>query len=449
MSDSALLVGGRYRLIKTIGQGGMGTVWQAHDEVLGRDVAVKEIHPPPDLTDPERDVFSVRTFREARAAGRVAHPGVATVYDVLEEHGHPWIVMQLIHSRTLGELVRDDGPMPPADAADIGVQLLEALRAAHAAGVLHRDVKPDNVLLTEDGRAVLTDFGIATTEGEAPVTRTGVLLGTPAFMAPERAAGGEARVASDLWALGATLYYAVEGHSPFQRPHALATLGAVLHAEPAPLARAGMLAPVILGLLRKDPAERMTLDEAEHRLHRVMISDSVESTAPVVIPVPPAAPVREAAEADAMAAPGSADEAAPATAVPGRRRRPPLTAVAACTLALAVLTAGAAWWTNRQAGVRTPTTVPAVVRTSSISPSGPTPAPTRANTRPTTSATTYQNPVRQGTPPPTGRTGEPTPAPTGTPTKTEKTSATPSKSKTTKKATDSADVPPSDDAAAE
>ncbi|MFD1540041.1 serine/threonine protein kinase [Nonomuraea guangzhouensis] len=453
MSDSALLVGGRYRLVKTIGQGGMGTVWQAHDEVLGRDVAVKEIHPPPDLTDPERDVFSVRTFREARAAGRVAHPGVATVYDVLEEHGHPWIVMQLIHSRTLGELVRDDGPMLPADAADIGVQVLEALRAAHAAGVLHRDVKPDNVLLTEDGRAVLTDFGIATTEGEAPVTRTGVLVGTPAFMAPERAAGGEARVASDLWALGATLYFAVEGHSPFQRPHALATLGAVLHSEPAPMARAGMLAPVILGLLRKDPAERMTLDEAEHQLHRVMISDSVESTAPVAIPVPPAMPVRDAAaEAGAMAGPDPVDEAAPATVAPGRQHRPPLTAVAACTLALAVLTAGAAWWTNRQAGVRSPTPVPAVVRTSSVSPSGPTPAPT--HTRPTT----YQNPVRQDTPPPTGRTGEPTPAPTGTETKkpTEKASATPSKSKspentkttakTTKKATEPTDVPPADDA---
>ncbi|MBT2228739.1 serine/threonine-protein kinase [Nonomuraea sp. NEAU-A123] len=473
MSDSALLVGGRYRLIKTIGQGGMGTVWQAHDEVLGRDVAVKEIHPPPDLTDPERDVFSVRTFREARAAGRVAHPGVATVYDVLEEHGHPWIVMQLIHSRTLGELVRDDGPMLPADAADIGVQLLEALRAAHAAGVLHRDVKPDNVLLTEDGRAVLTDFGIATTEGEAPVTRTGVLLGTPAFMAPERAAGGEARVASDLWAMGATLYFAVEGHSPFQRPHALATLGAVLHAEPAPMARAGMLAPVILGLLRKDPAERMTLDEAEHRLQRVMISSSVESTAPVVIPVPPEVPVRDAAaEAGAMAGPGAmsapgpvdeADPAAgPATAAPRRQRRPPLTAVAACTVALAVLTAGAAWWTNRQAGVRTPTTVPAVVRTSSVSPSGPTPAATRAKTQPTTSPTTYRNPVRQGTAPPTGRTGEPTPTPTGTPTKkkpTEKASATPSKTpkkntktaakpttKATTKATGPAEVPPADDA---
>ncbi|WP_162795327.1 serine/threonine-protein kinase, partial [Nonomuraea lactucae] len=294
MSESAGMVGGRYRLLRTIGQGGMGTVWQAHDEVLGRDVAVKEVHPPPDLTGAERDVFSGRTFREARAAGRVAHPGVAAVYDVLEEHGHPWIVMQLVRSRTLGELVRENGPMPPARAAAVGLQVLEALRAAHAAGVLHRDVKPDNVLLTDDGRAVLTDFGIATTEDEAaPVTRTGILLGTPAFIAPERAAGGQASPASDLWSLGVTLYVAVEGHSPFRRPNALATLGAVLHAEPAPLARAGVLAPVLLGLLRKNPAERMPLEEAAMRLHAIMAGGTPEPTAPVVIPPQRTAPTAE------------------------------------------------------------------------------------------------------------------------------------------------------------
>ncbi|WP_433509896.1 protein kinase domain-containing protein [Nonomuraea sp. CA-143628] len=464
MSDSALLVGGRYRLIRTIGQGGMGTVWQAHDEVLGRDVAVKEIHPPPDLTDPERDVFSVRTFREARAAGRVAHPGVATVYDVLEEHGHPWIVMELVHSRTLGELVREDGPMTPAEAADIGLQLLEALRAAHAAGVLHRDVKPDNVLLTPDNRAVLTDFGIATTEGEAPVTRTGVLLGTPAFMAPERAAGGEAQIASDLWALGATLYYAVEGQSPFQRPHALATLGAVLHSEPAPMARAGMLAPVILGLLRKNPAERMALDEAEHRIHRLLIGSSPEETAPVNVPVPPTVPKQDPMpQTGAIAAPVAVAESDAGPARSRRVRRPPLAAVAAGTLALVVLTAGAAWWTNRQSQARQPvTTVPAVVRTTSVHPSGPTPSATPTQTE-TQGPTTDQNQVRQSTPPSGDRTGGPTPSPTGTPTKkepakkkepTKKPSATPTKSKTPKKSTKTSakatdepvDVPPADNA---
>ncbi|TMR88209.1 serine/threonine-protein kinase, partial [Nonomuraea basaltis] len=327
MSDSAGTIGGRYRLLRTIGKGGMGTVWQAHDEVLGRDVAVKEVLPPPDLTGPEREVFAVRTFREARAAGRVAHPGVATVYDVLEERGHPWIVMQLVRSRTLGDLIRDDGPMPPLQAANIGLQLLEALRAAHAAGVLHRDVKPDNVLLAEDGRAVLTDFGIATTEDEAPVTRTGILIGTPAFMAPERAAGGRARPASDLWSLGVTLYMAVEGHSPFQRDNALATLGAVMHAELEPLARAGVLGPVVLGLLRKDPAERMTLEEAERRLTEILAGSAPERTGPVPVPM---------------------------TTVPRRRRRLPLAAIGGGALLVAMITGGAAWWSSRPPGTVRP-----------------------------------------------------------------------------------------------
>ncbi|MFG1944534.1 protein kinase [Nonomuraea sp. NPDC048826] len=353
MSDSAGIVGGRYRLVRTIGRGGMGTVWQAHDEVLGRDVAVKEVLPPPDLTGPERDVFTVRTFREARAAGRVAHPCVAAVYDVVEEHGHPWIVMQLVRSRTLGELVREDGPMRPAEAANVGLQLLEALRAAHAAGVLHRDVKPDNVLLTDDGRAVLTDFGIATTEDEAPVTRTGILIGTPAFMAPERAAGGPAEAASDLWALGVTLYVAVEGHSPFHRSNALATLGAVMHAEPAPLCRAGVLAPVLLGLLRKNPADRMTAEEAGQRLAAIIRGVGAEPTGPVPI-------------AEMPGAGDTAPESRPAAVrvAPEGRRRLPLLALGVGALVTALVTGGAAWWSHRPAeSTGPPAGPPAVVHT--------------------------------------------------------------------------------------
>ncbi|MFI7634662.1 serine/threonine-protein kinase [Nonomuraea sp. NPDC049400] len=391
MSQSAEMVGGRYRLLRTIGKGGMGTVWQAHDEVLGRDVAVKEVLPPPDLTGPERDVFAVRTFREARAAGRVAHPGVATVYDVLEEHGHPWIVMQLVHSRTLGELIREDGPMPPAEAAKLGLQLMEALRAAHAAGVLHRDVKPDNVLLTEDGRAVLTDFGIATTEDEAPVTRTGILIGTPAFMAPERAAGGQARPASDLWSLGVTLYMAVEGHSPFQRDNALATLSAVMHAEPAPLARAGVLAPVLLGLLRKNPAERMSLEEAERRLAAIIAGGAPEQTGPV--PIPAAAPRP-------------------------RRRRLPVAAIAGGALIVAVVTGGAAWWSNRPSDLpRHPSPAPAVV-TATPSTTGPEPTP---ETSPQTSPQT----TSQSTPQTTPRTASTPPAPPSSPPATREQDRTP------------------------
>ncbi|MFI9590866.1 protein kinase [Nonomuraea sp. NPDC052265] len=391
MSDSAGMVGGRYRLLRTIGQGGMGTVWQAHDEVLGRDVAVKEVLPPPDLSGPEREVFAVRTFREARAAGRVAHPGVAAVYDVLEEGGHPWIVMQLVHSRTLGEIVRTDGPLPPSKVAAIGLQLLEALRAAHAAGVLHRDVKPDNVLLTEDGRAVLTDFGIATTEDEAPVTRTGILIGTPAFMAPERAAGGQARPASDLWSLGVTLYMAVEGHSPFHREHALATLGAVMHSEPEPLARAGVLAPVLLGLLRKNPSQRMSLEEAEQRLSLVLTGGPMEQTGPV--PVPPMA-VR-------------------------RPRGMPILAITAGALLVGLVTGGAAWWTKQSdqpVQGRAPT-IPAVV-----TPPGSDAPKDRPKTRVTDSqpppATSH--PPRSSAPSPTSgeRTGTPARSPEKKPTPT-------------------------------
>ncbi|MER7500150.1 protein kinase [Nonomuraea pusilla] len=390
------MIGGRYRLIRTIGQGGMGTVWQAHDEVLGRDVAVKEVLPPPDLSGPERDGFALRTLREARAAGRVAHPGVAAVYDVLEERGHPWIVMQLVPSRTLGELIREEGPLPPRQVAAIGLQLLEALRAAHAAGVLHRDVKPDNVLLADDGRAVLTDFGIATTEDEAPVTRTGVLVGTPAFMAPERAAGGRAAPASDLWSLGVTLYTAVEGHSPFHRDNALATLGAVLHAEPDPLCRAGMLAPVLLGLLRKNPAERMSLEEAEGRLAAILDGDVVEPTGPVPVA--------------AFASPQERDGPAPEPARPARRRLP-LAAAAGGTLLVAVVTGGAAWWSSRppDAARLTPSSVPTTVVVTSTPSATPTPSATRGRT-PAGEGDRRDTapPVRELAPGP-GRHGDPTP----------------------------------------
>ncbi|MEV4010276.1 serine/threonine-protein kinase [Nonomuraea angiospora] len=423
MSDATEMVGGRYRLLRTIGRGGMGTVWQAHDEVLGRDVAVKEVLPPPDLTDPEREVFAVRTFREARAAGRVAHPGVATVYDVLEENGHPWIVMQLVHSRTLGELIREDGPMSPQAAADIGLQLLEALRAAHAAGVLHRDVKPDNVLLTEDGRAVLTDFGIATTEDEAPVTSTGVLLGTPAFMAPERAAGSQAKPSSDLWSVGVTLYMAVEGHSPFQRDNPLATLGAVLHAEPEPLARAGVLGPVLLGLLRKNPAERMSLEEAEQRLAAILTGAAPERTGPVVEPgVTGPGVAGPGVTGPGSTGPGSTGPAAsgPAAAAPRPRRRLPLAVIAAGTVLVAAVTGGAAWWSGRARELpHKPGPAPAVVSgaPTTDAPSADTPSSTGPQLAPSPSTPGSSSPPavegRHGTP--TGDRKDPTrePTPTG------------------------------------
>ncbi|MEV2273236.1 serine/threonine-protein kinase [Nonomuraea africana] len=263
MSDHVETLSGRYRLLRPLGQGGMGRVWHAHDELLARDVAAKEVLPPIGLGESEIEVFTIRTLREARAAARISHPGVAAVYDVLEEHGHPWIIMQFVPSRPLGDVIAERGGLPPERVARIGLDVLRALRAAHAVGVLHRDVKPDNVLLAHDGTAVLTDFGLAALDEDASVTRSGMVVGTPAYMAPERATGGPSLPASDLWSLGAMLYAAVEGASPFHRSHVLATLGAVVHDDPPPSARTGALAPVIHGLLRKEPSERLDLDEAE------------------------------------------------------------------------------------------------------------------------------------------------------------------------------------------
>ncbi|MFI9551654.1 serine/threonine-protein kinase [Nonomuraea endophytica] len=401
MSESAGIVGGRYRLLRTIGKGGMGTVWQAHDEVLGRDVAVKEIQPPPDLSGPEREVFTVRTFREARAAGRVAHPGVAAVYDVLEEHGHPWIIMQFVPSRTLGEVVRDEGALPPVQAAAIGLQLMQALRAAHAAGVLHRDVKPDNVLLTDDGRAVLTDFGIATTEDDASLTRTGVLVGTPAFIAPERAAGGTAQPAADLWSLGVTLYVAVEGHSPFQRGHALATLGAVMHDPPGPLSKAGPLGPVILGLLEKNPADRLTAEDTERHLHAITTGLAPEPTAPIPESGAPGAGGRGGGSGGR----GSGRHGR------GSGRAGRVAALSGLVLAAGLVTGGVAWWSERDVATRTPST-PVVKST-------PTGNPSPSGTPPPSSAPPSDSPVRQSpTTQPTTRAPEPDPTPTRKPTPT-------------------------------
>ncbi|WP_436756913.1 protein kinase domain-containing protein [Streptosporangium sp. V21-05] len=377
MTDSQGIIGARYRLLERIGRGGMGTVWRARDEVLGREVAVKEVIPSPDLTEPEREVFTVRTLREARAAGRIGHPGVATVYDVIEEYGRPWIVMQLVDSRTLGAVIREDGPLPPMRVARIGLEVLGALLAAHHAGVLHRDVKPDNVLIAADGRAVLTDFGIAVLEGDSSITRTGSLIGTPAFIAPERASGGPAEFASDLWSLGVTLHVAVEGRSPFERAHPLATLSAVMHQEPSPMRFAGPLAPVIYGLLHKDPARRMSAREVQIQLTSLVNGTAPQPTMPIEMPAE--LPVEQPAQARGGWSTGPSpvipvaagiSEGAPTTPAgpvppvppvppastwsgpePGqdpdfaspRRRRPAMAALVAAALAVAVTAGGLAW----------------------------------------------------------------------------------------------------------
>ncbi|MFE6837653.1 serine/threonine-protein kinase [Streptomyces sp. NPDC057705] len=277
-SNSDRVVSGRYRLLEPIGRGGMGIVWRARDEVLARDVAVKEVRAPAGLDPAELQRMYRRLEREAWAAARVSHRGVVTVYDVASEDGRPWIVMELVRGLSLADALEAEGPMTPQRAAHIGEQVLAALRSAHDAGVLHRDVKPGNVLIANDGRVVLSDFGIASLEGSSAITMTGEVVGSPEFLAPERALGRDPGPGSDLWSLGVMLYAAVEGVTPFRRATPLDTLRAVVDAELPPARRAGPLEPVLEGLLRKDPAERLPAAEAARMLRVVGAGGAVRAS---------------------------------------------------------------------------------------------------------------------------------------------------------------------------
>lgn len=282
-ADDGRVIGGRYHLIEPVGRGGMGTVWKARDEVLGRDVAVKEVRLPEGMDPTERETLYQRTIREARTAARISHPGVVTVYDVVEEDGRPWIVMELVHARPLDKLVKQDGTLAPGRAAQVGRQVLAALAVAHGAGILHRDVKPSNVLIADSGRAVLTDFGIATFEGDASLTQSGTVIGSPGYMPPERAKGERATPASDLWSLGATLYMAVEGEAPYQRETSVATLSALLTEKPPSPVHAGPMRRVIDGLLPREPRRRLTAIQAAQMLDQIIF----ETHAPDPLPVEP------------------------------------------------------------------------------------------------------------------------------------------------------------------
>ncbi|MYW11285.1 protein kinase [Streptomyces sp. SID2563] len=270
------MLAGRYRLGDVLGRGGMGKVWRAHDEVLHRTVAVKELTAGLYVAESDRIVLHQRTQKEARAAARITHPGVVTVHDVVEYDNRPWIVMQYVDGPSLADRAKESGgEIEAREAARIGLHVLGALRAAHGAGVLHRDVKPGNVLLARDGRVLLTDFGIAAIEGDSTITRTGELVGSIDYLAPERVRGGDPGPASDLWSLGATLYTAVEGRSPFRRTSPISTMQAVVTEEPPPPARAGALAPVITALLRKEPGDRPSAAETER-----MLLEAMEGRAP-------------------------------------------------------------------------------------------------------------------------------------------------------------------------
>lgn len=267
VTDQDRLVAGRYRLSEKIGRGGMGTVWLAQDQLLDRLVAVKKLHVPMHLADDEMTKLYERTRREARSAARISHNSVTVVHDVVEDEGLPCIVMEYVRSRALSHVVREDGPLAPEAAARVGLAMAGALRAAHSAGVMHRDVKPANVLLSEDGRRiVLTDFGIAAASGTTTLTRTGEFIGSVNYSSPERVQGGESLEPADAWALGATLYEAAEGVPPFHRDTWMETAFAIATDAPRPMERAGALQPLIEGLLGKDPQQRVTLASAEEWL---------------------------------------------------------------------------------------------------------------------------------------------------------------------------------------
>jgi serine/threonine protein kinase len=313
MASDGGLIAGRYRVGGRLGRGGMGTVWRANDELLGRQVAVKELHPA-------GGVPQAAALREARAVAQIKHRHVIVVHDVVEEDGRPWIVMELIDGRSLADLLAQDGPVEPREAARIGAAVTGALRAAHGCGVLHRDIKPANVLIErESGRVVLTDFGIARVAGSTTLTGDGAFVGSPEYTAPERMSGLDAGPESDLWSLGVLLCEAVTGRSPFRRD----SLGGVLHAvvfdEIRPPVQTGPLLPVVAALLERDPARRMGAAEVEERLRALAAAGAV--------PVPRQGPEPHrlpGAPSDAVPpARGSAGPPAPTGPVPAERRRPP------------------------------------------------------------------------------------------------------------------------------
>jgi eukaryotic-like serine/threonine-protein kinase len=348
---SERLVGGKYRLIEVLGEGAIGVVWRAHDESLGRDVAVKEIRLPAGLDADQVGALRARTFREARAAARLSHPGIVTVHEIVRDDGRPWIVMELVRGRTLARALKEDGPLPPDRVAGIGAQILAALRAAHAAGVVHRDVKPSNVILDGD-RVVLTDFGIAALDGGTILTETGAMLGTPAYMAPEQARGAYATPASDLWSLGATMYAAVEGQPPFDGETVATVLVSLLTTDPPAPRRAGALTTVIGGLLAKEPSMRLSADDLAERLTH-LTGGAPPGPHGSVPPYASSPPHRSTPPY------GSVPHASPPSEAPGpeppptrrlRRARTPL--LAGLLLAIVLATAAAFWGPLRDTGHR-------------------------------------------------------------------------------------------------
>ncbi|WP_406413370.1 serine/threonine-protein kinase [Streptomyces sp. NBC_01614] len=372
------LVDGRFELVERLGSGGMGTVWRARDTVLDREVALKAVRSDADTVGVVRE----RVLREARALARLSHPHVVTVHQIVAADPHPWIVMELVPGVSLQRRL-DDGPLTPVAAARVGRQVLAALRAAHAAGIQHRDVKPANILLRPDGDAVLTDFGIAALQGTTALTATGELVGSPEYMAPERIRGRDDDPAADLWSLGVVLYVCVEGISPLRRPTTLATLAAVLDEPLPPPARSGSLTPVLDALLVRDPAARPDAARLDGMLAQVEAGTTPHWAQPTLTAAaPPAPPV--------PATPTQLDTPRPTVPqrLPEPRRRRPL--VVAVTAGLALATAAALVLLALRPGdtggddkAGATTNPPATTSTPTPAKQQPTPAPTPSTKTPT------------------------------------------------------------------
>ncbi|MFD3609471.1 serine/threonine-protein kinase [Streptomyces atroolivaceus] len=339
--DTGRVVADRYRLLDPLGEGAASIVWRARDEVLGREVAVKEVRTPAALPAADAQRLHSRLEREAWAAARVSHRNVVAVHDVVTEDSRPWIVMELIRGLALSDVLDADGTLPPRRAARIGAEVLTALRGGHGAGLLHRDVKPGNVLMANDGRVMLKAFGLTTPEGSSALTVAGESIGSPEYLAPERVLGRTPGPESDLWSLGVLLYTATEGQSPFGRRTPADTLRAVAEEELPPLRRAGALTPVVEGLLRKDPAERLTAGEAERRL-RILAAGGTGAAG-----VGPAGPQLKPPTDDTGATAGEvgAGEAGAAPGPPdpvGRTKRTGVLVAVGAILAL-LIAGGLAW----------------------------------------------------------------------------------------------------------
>ena len=274
------IVAGRYAVVGELGRGGMGTVWRAQDQVIGRQVALKELRIPTGLSTVEHDTFVQRVLREARTAGALNDPAIVTVHDVVPEGGAMFIVMELIEAPNLADLVARGGPVEPRRVSDIGLQVLSALSTAHAAGIVHRDIKPSNIMLLPGDRVKLTDFGIAQGRDDPSLTATGGVMGSPGYMAPELFQGRPPSPATDLWSLGATLFHIAEGRAPFERGNTAATLHAILYEQPHLNLVRGPLADAITGMLVQQPDQRLPGNRVRELLSAGMSTRAVPAAPP-------------------------------------------------------------------------------------------------------------------------------------------------------------------------